>query len=292
MSDEALRRMATPLLHFCPQVQAVIFGKRFHQTDGAGPVAANSRNWLKQQLFYNEQPIQFATGNCVGPTNEHHLTLSQQEWDGYREALQSRDAANVRQWLSAMYVRLQAQPIYPAMSVKSVYSQLLRVAFDRRQGPTGIALNLAVGEEAETVIRYVQQLVRLQAVHHYVTRELTGLLDQSNEPSKDTTRRMIKELKAYIDDHLSGPIVLTDFAQQYGVTHGYLSTLFKREEKVNFHQYLKQARVNKAMSIMQSDGNQKIYEVAYKVGYTDSKHFSKVFRECTGLTPKEFIEKV
>ncbi|WP_276325189.1 helix-turn-helix domain-containing protein [Clostridium beijerinckii] len=34
----------------------------------------------------------------------------------------------------------------------------------------------------------------------------------------------------------------------------------------------------------------KIYEIAEKVGYSDSKYFCKVFKESTGMSPKEYMK--
>ena len=40
-----------------------------------------------------------------------------------------------------------------------------------------------------------------------------------------------------------------------------------------------------------SQSEQKLYEVARSVGYSDGKYFAKLFTRETGLTPKEYREK-
>ncbi|MNG28876.1 DNA-binding transcriptional regulator AraC [compost metagenome] len=46
-----------------------------------------------------------------------------------------------------------------------------------------------------------------------------------------------------------------------------------------------------AKAMIERDCNIRIYELALAVGYQDAKHFSKVFRECTGMMPREYMER-
>jgi len=50
---------------------------------------------------------------------------------------------------------------------------------------------------------------------------------------------------------------------------------------------MKKYRVQKAKEILLGT-NLKLYEVAEKVGYTDPKYFSRVFKEVTGYLPAEY----
>ena len=56
---------------------------------------------------------------------------------------------------------------------------------------------------------------------------------------------------------------------------------------VNFSTYMKNYRISKAKELL--CGTQlKLYEIAEKVGYSDPKYFSKVFKETTGQLPAEY----
>ncbi|WP_139355905.1 helix-turn-helix domain-containing protein, partial [Clostridium beijerinckii] len=48
-------------------------------------------------------------------------------------------------------------------------------------------------------------------------------------------------------------------------------------------------RIHKAKELLGSN-KLKIYEIAEKVGYSDSKYFCKVFKESTGMSPKEYMK--
>jgi two-component system response regulator YesN len=84
--------------------------------------------------------------------------------------------------------------------------------------------------------------------------------------------------------------MLAELADKYSISQEYLSALFKKEEGVNFNVYLRDIRMKRAMELMEADCTFKIYELAQQVGYSDPRHFSKVFKESTGMTPKQYAE--
>ena len=49
-------------------------------------------------------------------------------------------------------------------------------------------------------------------------------------------------------------------------------------------------RIEEAKFLLLS-GRNKVYEIAEKVGYKDRRYFSEIFKKCTGLTPKKYVEK-
>jgi len=275
-------------------VRAGVFGASFRQSAGAVPFAADYLGRLKRLLFYSRYPFEIERHAAYVPEQApQRFEWSAAERDEWRAVLLSRNPEDVRRLLSGWCRRLQEERGFTIESVKEAGGQLLRSAYELREERSGTSPMLhSAASEAEACVQELHRAVRLQELHDRLVLRLTSMFAQSGEPVKETKRRIILELQQYVHEHLADPVSLTDIAVRFGVTHEYLSTLFKREEKVNFLQYLKQARINRAMDIMKRDPRQKIYEVAYQVGYTDAKHFSKVFRECTGLTPKEFFEKV
>ena len=67
----------------------------------------------------------------------------------------------------------------------------------------------------------------------------------------------------------------------------YLSNLFAKETGMTFSNYLKKVRIEKAKELILTT-DMKIYEVACSVGYPDQKYFSKVFKEYTGVSAKQY----
>jgi two-component system response regulator YesN len=67
--------------------------------------------------------------------------------------------------------------------------------------------------------------------------------------------------------------------------------MFKKEQGINFVDYLNELRINKAKELL-ADARYKTYEVAQAVGVPDSHYFSKLFRKYAGMTASEYRESV
>ncbi len=98
---------------------------------------------------------------------------------------------------------------------------------------------------------------------------------------------MVKEMLAIIEESYGMRLGLDTFAEKFRLTPEYISNLFAKETGMTFSNYLKKIRIEKAKELILST-DMKIYEVAYSVGYSDQKYFSKVFKEYTGVSAKQF----
>ena len=82
-------------------------------------------------------------------------------------------------------------------------------------------------------------------------------------------------------------IMLDEISRKLDMTPEYLGTLFHKETGITFSNYLKNYRIAKAKELLVGT-NLKLYEIAEKVGYSDSKYFSRIFKKQTGMTPSEY----
>lgn len=85
-------------------------------------------------------------------------------------------------------------------------------------------------------------------------------------------------------------ISLSVYAEEYKVTPQYISMLFTKETGITFSSYVRKIRMEKAKELL-LETDMKIYEVALAVGYPEQKYFSKVFKEYTGVSAKQFVQK-
>lgn len=123
---------------------------------------------------------------------------------------------------------------------------------------------------------------------------IRNCISQSNYGSKafenNNHSYAIKKCLDYINDHYTENIALTDLADHIEMSRSYLSFLFKKETGYSFSRYLMKKRVDTSKNLLTST-QEKIYLVAEKVGFDNPYYFSKVFKEQTGFTCKEYREK-
>lgn len=106
-----------------------------------------------------------------------------------------------------------------------------------------------------------------------------------NDNYSGTVRKMI----AYVEQNLTKPISIRDVAEYVGKSENYLSIIFKKETGFNFNKYVTDAKMDYAKHLASSGEDIKVYELADKVGYTDVKYFTRVFKEHFGTTPGKLI---
>lgn len=80
---------------------------------------------------------------------------------------------------------------------------------------------------------------------------------------------------------------LSELAEKYFFNPSYFSTLFKKHTGMHFTEYIMDLRMNHAAQLL-LESNDKIYQIAKKVGYQDVKYFTRIFKKKFGYTPEEY----
>lgn len=112
------------------------------------------------------------------------------------------------------------------------------------------------------------------------------ILLRENERENIRNYTLLKAI-SYIREHYQEKISQEEVADYLAITPEYLSTLFHREMNINFSAFVNEFRVSHAKRLLKTT-DLKIYEVAEKVGFSDTKYFNKVFKDIEGISPKEF----
>ena len=108
------------------------------------------------------------------------------------------------------------------------------------------------------------------------------------------THEIIKKILLLIDEHLADEKLSLSFIanQILYVSVDYLGKLFKTETGEKFSKYVTDKRIKKAKELFLSDPAIAVNEVALLTGFGyNAQYFSKVFKSCTGYTPKEYHNK-
>ena len=96
---------------------------------------------------------------------------------------------------------------------------------------------------------------------------------------------------SYITENFSDPCISnSDISKKCNISEVYLRKLFLNQLNTTPKQYIIELRINKAKQLL-SDGVMKAGEVAEKCGFSNPYHFSRVFKEHTGLSPTEYIKQ-
>ena len=97
----------------------------------------------------------------------------------------------------------------------------------------------------------------------------------------------LRQVLDYVDAYWNQDIKLTDLAQLLSMSLFHFSRLFKQSMGTAPHQYLIQQRVERAKCRLKQTDHP-IIEIALDCGFNSHTHFSKQFRQLTGLTPTAY----
>lgn len=110
----------------------------------------------------------------------------------------------------------------------------------------------------------------------------------SNENSKP--ENIIRAVK-YIEKNYENPSLANpDIARECNISEVHLRGIFKKFYNQTPKKFITDIRINAAKRYL-SEGVLKINAVAERCGFTNQYHFCRVFKEKTGLTPTEYMNR-
>ncbi|MGB1254492.1 MAG: helix-turn-helix domain-containing protein [Thiolinea sp.] len=102
-----------------------------------------------------------------------------------------------------------------------------------------------------------------------------------------TADKRVATAKAYLDQHFSQPVSLSELAVIAHLSSRQLSELFRRELGCTPQQYLTDKRMQRASCLLETS-RLSVQQIADQVGYNNLAAFSDRFRKHFGHSPKHF----
>lgn len=90
-----------------------------------------------------------------------------------------------------------------------------------------------------------------------------------------------------IHDGYSEPLTLSLVAREVGVHPAHLARTFRQQQRASIGEYVRRLRIERASREL-SGTSASIAEISSRAGFFDQSHFSRVFREHTGMSPAQF----
>lgn len=123
-------------------------------------------------------------------------------------------------------------------------------------------------------------------------RQLIEQIKSGSIQGTSRKKRIVELSKEWIEQHYAENFGLDSVAEQFQISKEYFCSIFKEETGENFIQYLKGVRMEKAINLMKADPDLRIYEIAERVGYRESKYFCRVFKLHYGHYPEAYRKTI
>lgn len=106
---------------------------------------------------------------------------------------------------------------------------------------------------------------------------------------KSNDERLFERVRKVVVDQLANPELSVEYiAKEIGVSRSHLQRRMKVSANMNPSEFIKRERMRHA-SMMLSDKDVAISEVAYATGFSTLSHFSTCFREHFGMSPSRYV---
>lgn len=112
-------------------------------------------------------------------------------------------------------------------------------------------------------------------------------LDIENPLSPHKPEEIVALVQEYIHNHYMDVLDLGEIADKFGFSTSYLSKIFVKSNGKSPSKYIRDHRICIAKQLLRNP-ELSIANIGLKVGYPDQFHFSKVFKQTTGLSPKDY----
>lgn len=143
------------------------------------------------------------------------------------------------------------------------------------------------GEEIDNlkkVYAYDNASIYYETIYEWIEKINERLLSEYDDyKNKQKVQRAI----GYIQENYSKDLNMAVVSNYISMNYSLFSYVFKQFTGMNFVNYLKDIRMKEAKRLLE-ETDKKIIEISNAVGYENEKHFMKIFKSSTGVSPTEF----
>ncbi len=141
----------------------------------------------------------------------------------------------------------------------------------------------------ELVTEMVYKMQTLEEIISWLDNYKGKMIAYLNKENYDEKHVLVSRAKKYISENYLGATTLKEVATYLNISAGYLSGIFTKYTGEHFTDYVNKIKIAEAQKMLK-DGQYKIYEISYMLGYENSCYFSKVFRKIVGVSPTDFLK--
>ncbi|NLP47285.1 MAG: helix-turn-helix transcriptional regulator [Epulopiscium sp.] len=118
-----------------------------------------------------------------------------------------------------------------------------------------------------------------------------GLVEQCVQEAEKREDTIIDDIIVFIKQNYDTDLSLTDIAEEFNLSAGYVGILFKKSTGEKFKDYLNMYKVEKAKEILEHE-DIKIKDLAKQVGCNTTNTFIRMFKRYVGISPGQYSDQV
>ncbi len=236
-----------------------------------------------QNQFYYDSSNIFEYSEWSGS----YFELDKSVYTNFRNSLKRKDLECSTNIIKEVTTEAASKMDNDINAVKNIFFNLLLIIFEVAREQHFI--NKARESDKKYIWQEVDATKTLSALSKYVVSHIEAILVHTSDT--DSINRKIHVIMKYVYEHYSeNNLTIQTIAKNVYLSQTYLCAFFKKSTGKTLNEYITEVRIEKAKELLQ-DSNDKLYEIATYIGFTDANYFSTLFKKYTGCTPSEFRER-
>ncbi len=120
-----------------------------------------------------------------------------------------------------------------------------------------------------------------------IRKRLDVICKQLDKIIIKTDSKIITDICNYVLENVDKKLNLQMITDEFFLNKKYLSSMFNKQTGHHYIDYVTDIKIERAKMLLSYSDN-KIYEIAVSLGFSDAEYFSKVFKKKTGISPSDF----
>lgn len=242
--------------------------------------AQRIRQIMRQKLVPMEGKC-FSLERDEGLLDEDRMGIIQMRVnDQLREAIETKNIPAAREELSAI-IRFLLEHDIPQQTVQKMLLYILRMMEYTRHEDL---------QHVQTaILRSLTMTAQREKLETELLESMTGFAEEEKEEhTSDLTEQLVK----YVNEHYLQLENLEDITEMFHYNYAYLSRVFKKATGIPMSRYVQEKRIELAKQLIENNDGMKLTEVGQMAGFGDKRHFQRVFKLCTGMTPRDYKKSI
>lgn len=233
----------------------------------------------QKEVYFYEEDIQVSRKSM-------RIMICKEEADRLLESVRVNDATAIRQNVDRFFSEMEDNGMSSRMisiNIDYLLFQLIHLAFE-----------IDESIEQEAVMQYISEISSdkgtIRGSRGHLRKFSCAYAEYLAQIRKNSAKGILADIGREVQEHYAENLTLRGLGQKYYINSSYLGQIFRNKYGQSFKDYLNSYRIKiAAKRLLETD--ERVLEIAEKVGYQDVDYFVKKFIEAEGCTPTKYRKK-
>lgn len=142
----------------------------------------------------------------------------------------------------------------------------------------------------EEAMKNVKRATGLSYLKVEIRKIISNVIENIQKSRENQNIGPVEQAKQWILSHLDEDVTVKKIADQVYMNPTYFCKYFKIQTGETILDFVTRTRIERAKRLFHENPNIKLQDVCDKIGYQDTKYFSRLFKQWVGQTPSQYRE--